>query len=124
MVLGTLPNEDPGLLTRSVLVELKSDAVKLAIGQTLSAKVPTADVAGSDGVILPRAALLRREAHVWVYVQMGPTAFVRREVHDFRQVISGWFVTQGFAPGERVVATGAAAMLGVESPAPAGTATN
>jgi hypothetical protein len=121
VVLGTLPIADPRLQTRGVLVELKGDAAKLPIGQMLSAEVPTADVPGSDGVILPRAALLRRDARVWVYVQTAPTAFVRREVRDFRPVISGWFVPKGFAPGDRVVATGAAALLGVESPAPADT---
>ena len=120
-VLGTLPIGDPRLQTRGVLVELKGEAAKLPIGQMLSAEVPSADVAGSDGVILPRAALLRRDARVWVYVQTAPTAFARREVHDFRPVISGWFVAKGFAPGDRVVATGAAALLGVESPAPADT---
>jgi hypothetical protein len=118
-VLGTLPIMDPQLQTRGVLVELQGDAAKLPIGQTLTAVVPTADLPGTDGVILPRAALVRRDSHVWVYVQTAPTAFVRREVQDFRPVISGWFVAKGFAPGDRVVATGAAALLGVESPQPA-----
>jgi hypothetical protein len=107
-----------------VLVELKGDAAKLPIGQMLSAEVPAAEVAGSDGVILPRAALLRRDARVWVYVQTAPTAFVRREVRDYRPVASGWFVAKGFSPGDRVVATGAAALLGVESPAHTGADTN
>jgi hypothetical protein len=118
-VLGTLPTADPRLQTRGVLVELKGNAAKLPIGQMLSAEVPGFEVAGVDGVILPRAALLRRDARVWVYVQTAPTAFVRREVRDFRPGLSGWFVAKGFAPGDRVVATGAAALLGVESPAPA-----
>ncbi|HEX4675320.1 MAG TPA: hypothetical protein VH209_08330, partial [Steroidobacteraceae bacterium] len=118
-VLGTLPTVDPRLQTRGVLVELKGDAAKLPIGQMLTAEVPGAEVTGVDGVILPRAALLRRDARVWVYVQTAPTTFVRREVRDFRPGLSGWFVAKGFAPGDRVVATGAAALLGVESPAPA-----
>jgi hypothetical protein len=123
-VLGTLPTADPRLQTRGVLVELKGDAAKLPIGQMLSAEVPGVEVAGADGVILPRAALLRRDARVWVYVQTAPTAFVRREVRDFRPGLSGWFVAKGFAPGDRVVATGAAALLGVESPAPADAGTD
>ena len=57
-------------------------------------------------------------------VQTAPTAFVRREVRDFRPVLSGWFVAKGFAPGDRVVATGAAALLGIESPAPADAGTD
>ena len=124
VVLGTLPIADPRLQTRGVLVELKGDAAKLPIGQMLSAEVPAAEVAGVDGVILPRAALLRRDARVWVYVQTAPTAFVRREVRDFRPGLSGWFVAKGFAPGDRVVATGAAALLGIESPAPADASTD
>jgi hypothetical protein len=125
-VLGGLPlTADPGgSPTRSVLVELKTDAAKLPAGQMLSAEVPNADVAGTDGVILPRAALVRRDARAWVYVQTAPAEFIRREVHGPRSVASGWFVAQGFAPGDRVVATGAPALLGVESPAPAGTDTN
>jgi hypothetical protein len=123
-VLGTLPTADLRLQTRGVLVELKGDAAKLPIGQMLSAEVPGVEVAGVDGVILPRAALLRRDSRVWVYVQTAPTAFVRREVRDFRPGLSGWFVAKGFAPGDRVVATGAAALLGVESPAPSGAGTD
>jgi hypothetical protein len=125
-VLGGLPpTADPGgSPTRSVLVELKADAAKLPVGQMLSAEVPNADVEGTDGVILPRAALVRRDARAWVYVQTAPAEFIRREVHGPRSVTSGWFVAQGFAPGDRVVATGAPALLGVESPAPAGTDTN
>jgi hypothetical protein len=123
-VLGTLPTVDPRLQTRGVLVELKGDAAKLPIGQMLSAEVPAAEMAGTDGVILPRAALIRRDARVWVYVQTAPTAFVRREVRDYRPVASGWFVAKGFAPGDRVVAAGAAALLGVESPAPTDADTN
>lgn len=118
-VLGTLPTADARLQTRGVLVELKGEAAKLPIGQMLSAEVPAAEVAGVDGVILPRAALLRRDARVWVYVQTGPAVFVRREVRDARPMLSGWFVAKGFAPGDRVVASGAAALLGIESPAPA-----
>jgi hypothetical protein len=125
-VLGGLPpTADPGgSQTRAVLVELKADAAKLPVGQTLSAEVPNPDVAGTDGVILPRAALVRRDARAWVYVQTAPTEFIRREVHGLRSVTSGWFVAQGFAPGDRVVATGAPSLLGIESPAPAGTDTN
>jgi hypothetical protein len=121
VVLGILPIADPRLQTRGVLVELKGAEAKLPIGQMLSAEVPAAEVAGVDGVIVPRAALLRRDSRVWVYVQTDPTRFTRREVRDYRPVVSGWFVGKGFAPGDRVVAAGAAALLGVESPAPADT---
>jgi hypothetical protein len=42
---------------------------------------------------------------------------VRREVKSYQPLTEGWFVSGGFAPGERVVTAGAAALLGVETPA-------
>lgn len=121
IVVGPLPMVDPRLQTRGIVVELKGDAAQLPIGQMLSAEVPAAARAAADatGVVLPRSALLRRDSRVWAYVQTGPSTFVRREVRDYRPVVSGWFVTSGFATGDRVVEAGAAALLGVESPAPA-----
>jgi hypothetical protein len=124
-VLGSLPTADARLQTRGVLVELKGDAARLPIGQMLSAEVPAVDTAtGVTGVVLPRSALLRRDSRVWVYVQTSPATFVRREVHDYHPTVAGWFVSSGFAPGDRIVAAGAAALLGVESPAPADTDTD
>lgn len=121
IVVGPLPMVDPRLQTRGIVVELKGDAARLPIGQMLSAEVPAVARAAADatGVVLPRSALLRRDSRVWAYVQTGPATFVRREVRDYRPVVSGWFVTSGFAAGDRVVEAGAAALLGVESPAPA-----
>ncbi len=124
-VLGSLPMADPRLQTRGLLVELKGAAAKLPIGEMLTAEIPTAkDPPGVAGVVLPRSALLRRDARVWAYVQTGPASFVRREVRDYRPVLEGWFVPSGFAPGERVVTAGASALLGIESPAPAETDTD
>ncbi len=124
-VLGTLPTVDPRLQTRGVLVELKGNAAKLPIGKMLSAEVPSSvRTAAATGVVVPRSALLRRDSRVWVYVQTGPTTFERREVRDYRPVLAGWFVPSGFAPGDRVVAAGAAALLGIESPAAADTDTD
>jgi hypothetical protein len=117
--LGSLPTADPRLQTRGVLVEVKGDAARLPIGQMLSAQVPVANDAPVAGVILPRSALLRRDSGVWAYVQTAPNTFVRREVHNYHPVAAGWFVASGFAEGDRVVAGGASALLGIESPAQA-----
>jgi len=113
-VLGMLPVADPRLQTRGVLAELSGSQAQLAVGQMLSAQLPAP--ASPAGVILPRGALLREGSQVWAYVQTGPTTFVRREVTGFQPLTAGWFVSGGFAPGERVVASGAAALLGVEAP--------
>ncbi|HVW70860.1 MAG TPA: hypothetical protein VHB68_17900 [Steroidobacteraceae bacterium] len=123
-VLGLLPNADPRLQTRGVLVELRGEEARLPIGQMLSAEVPRDGPARVTGVVLPRSALLRKDGRVWVYVQTAPNTFVRREVRDYHPALAGWFVSRGFAAGERVVITGAQALLGVESPAPADTDTD
>jgi len=114
-VLGMLPVADPRLQTRGLLAELTGAQATLAVGQMLSAQLPAA--AAAPGVVLPRGALLRKDSQVWAYVQTAPTTFVRREVTGYRPLAAGWFVSGGFAPGERVVTAGAAALLGVEAPA-------
>lgn len=117
-VLGVLPSVDPSLQTRGVLVKLKGDAAKLAIGQQLSADV---QISGTPvlGVVLPRASLLRHDSRVWVFLQTGPTTFVRKEVKEYHPVPNGWFAPKGFAPGDHVVAAGAPALLTAESQATA-----
>ena len=120
-VMGVLPAIDPQLETRGLLVKLKGDGAKLPIGQTLTAEVPVSGSSGMLGVILPRASLLRHDARVWVYLQTSPESFVRKEVPEYRPVPNGWFVSKGIAPGDHVVAAGAAALLGAEAPGAADT---
>ena len=115
-VMGVLPLVDQRMETRGLLVKLKGDAAKLPIGQTLTAEVPVSSGSSLLGVILPRASLLRHDSRVWVYLQTGAESFVRKEVPEYRPVPNGWFVSKGFAPGDHVVAAGATALLGVESP--------
>jgi hypothetical protein len=116
VVLGDLPAADPRLQTRGVLAELKGREATLPIGQMAAAEIPT-QASSVNGVVLPRAALLRKNSQVWAYVQTAPTTFLRKEVSEYRPVLSGWFVEKGFAPGDRVVTAGAAALLAVETPA-------
>jgi hypothetical protein len=116
--LGLLPVADPRLQTRGLLVELRGTQTMLAVGQMLSAQLPGSGTA--RGVLLPRSALLRRNARVWAYVATAPESFVRREVRDYQPVSEGWFVPGGFAPGEHIVTGGATALLGVETAASGG----
>jgi hypothetical protein len=119
VVLGTLPIADSRLQTRGVLAELRGEAANLPIGQMLTAEISAAGSAAAAGVVLPRSGLVRKDSRVWAYAQTAPTAFQRREVIGYRPAPGGWFVAEGFAPGDRVVTTGAAALLGIENPAPA-----
>lgn len=117
IVLGTLPAADPRLQTRGLLVELRGPDSSLAIGSMLLARIPGQEHA--TGVLLPRTALIRKDSKVWAYVQTAPTSFVRREVAEYQPVEDGWFVSSGFAPGDRLVTAGAASLFAIEQPAAA-----
>lgn len=118
IVLGTMPAADPRLQTRGLLVQVKGTAATLPIGGMLAARIP-GETGRSDGVLLPRAALLRKDSKVWAYVQTGPASFTRREVTDYQLTPQGWFITKGFSPGDRVVTVGAASLISIEVPADA-----
>ncbi len=115
VVLGTLPAADPRLQTRGLLVELRGSDANLPIGGMLLALIPGKEHAA--GVLLPRSALIRKDSKVWAYVQTAPTTFVRREVVGYQPVEEGWFVPQGFAPGDQLVTAGAASLFAIEEPA-------
>lgn len=66
------------------------------------------------GVVVPRSALVRVAGKTWAYVQIDEPSFARREVVGARPVADGWFVPQGFTPGQRVVTSGAQILLSEE----------
>jgi multidrug efflux system membrane fusion protein len=66
------------------------------------------------GVIVPDDAVVRSDEQAWIYAQTSETNFVRREIILNHPTGGGWFVTNGVAPGERVVVTGAQALLSEE----------
>lgn len=66
------------------------------------------------GVIVPATAVVRSAERAWVYTQTGDTAFARREIALDHPVTGGWFVTHGVAASDRLVITGAQALLSEE----------
>ncbi len=115
-ILGNLSAADPRLQTRGVLAELRGADATLPIGRMVSAKLPGGG-ATQKGVLLPRGALLREDGKVWVYVETSPGSFLRRVITSYQIEPDGWFVTEGFAPGNRVVTAGVASLHAIESPA-------
>jgi hypothetical protein len=81
-------------------------------GMNVSASLPVGKEA--EGVMLPASAILWWQGAPWVYVQTGPDRFRRRLVHNYLLFPTGWFVPQGFKPGERVVTAGAQLLLSRE----------
>ncbi len=106
--------QSPGLIT----IVTGSQAAFLSNGLTMNAKLYSGGAAG--GVLIPNAALLRQDGHVFAYVRTAPTSFVKREVVRTRVTAEGLIVQDGFRPGEAVVIQGASALLAAETPKPAG----
>ncbi|MBC7521808.1 MAG: hypothetical protein H7268_12040 [Sandarakinorhabdus sp.] len=58
--------------------------------------------------------MLRWHGDLWVYRSAEPGNFRRTRLVDARPVDAGWFVAGGLAPGDRIAAAGAGALLAAE----------
>jgi hypothetical protein len=113
-IIGPARAADPRLLSPGVIATARGPGVRsLSIG--LSAPVRLDVAAPTQGVVAPRAALLRSKGKTWVYVRTGGDTFLRKEVEDARSDSAGLFVPAGFKPGEQVVTQGAAALFAAET---------
>ncbi|HKW28376.1 MAG TPA: hypothetical protein VJT54_03505, partial [Verrucomicrobiae bacterium] len=68
----------------------------------------------ASGVVVPDAAVVRSDGRTWIYVQTADTTFARREIPLNHSTAGGWFVTNGLAPGDKVVVIGAQTLLSEE----------
>lgn len=66
------------------------------------------------GVVIPRAAVVRTAGKAWTYLQTSDDTFLRREIPANNPTNNGWFVSSGFAAGDRIVVEGAFALLSEE----------
>lgn len=111
--IGRAGAADPRMRTLGVIAIAK-DAVAdlLPPGGAFSGRITSGgEIAG---VVIPRDAAIRLEGADWAYVQTGDAAFERREISGAVRTQQGWFVTQGFSAGEKLVVSGAGSLLGVE----------
>ncbi len=81
------------------------DGSGLAQGERVIATVPTG--AAQVGVLVPRSALVMGESDSWAYLKTGENTYVRSRIDTSRPENDGYFVTQGFTPGQEVVTAGA-----------------
>ena len=84
-----------------------------APGAALTGLIRT-DGAPVSGWVIPAHALVRHADKGWAYVQSGDDRFTRREVPLERTRGAGYFVTNGFTAGDKVVTTGAQLLLSEE----------
>ncbi len=111
--LGRATTTDPQVQGEGFLFLVTNAPAGLAPGLALTGFVQLPGEP-ARGVVVPDDAVVRDADHAWVYVQTGATNFVRREIALTRPAVTGWFVTNGVAPAERVVVTGAQTLLSEE----------
>jgi multidrug efflux pump subunit AcrA (membrane-fusion protein) len=67
-----------------------------------------------QGVMIPASAVVWRQGKAWAYLQVNPEGFARRQVPTDTPVGQGYFVTENFLAGDRVVLQGAQSLLSEE----------
>ena len=108
---GAATSTDPQLQGQGFLFLVRSNTP--AVGAALTAQIQT-DGTPVAGILVPARAIVRHEKEGWVYVQTGDDKFTRRVAELGRASGEGYFVTSGFAAGEKVVTTGAQLLLSEE----------
>jgi hypothetical protein len=107
------PTVDFHLQGESFLLEVERQGFPLRPGTSITAYLESPGTA-KPAVEVPEAAVVRMGDRAWAYVQITPTRFERRPLEVTMPGSSGWFVRSGFAAGDRVVVTGAQALLAEE----------
>ena len=68
----------------------------------------------ATGVIVPNEAVVRSNDGDWIYLQTDETNFEQRRIALDQPANGGWFTTNNVAAGNRIVVTGAQALLSEE----------
>lgn len=88
-------------------------AAPLAVGTNIAAYLPTSKQS-THGTLIPARAIVWYGGQRWAYKQIDAAHFGRYPVAQRSPMQGGFFVTQGFKPGERVVVSGAQLLLSEE----------
>jgi hypothetical protein len=105
------PAVDARIQTPSFLY-LAQSAQDLVPGMTLMVLLPTGP--SLRGAVVPSSSIVWWQGKAWAYSQIAPERFARREVPTEVPIPNGWFVSAGFAPGDKVVVRGAQQLLSEE----------
>ncbi|MEO6995443.1 MAG: hypothetical protein ABI273_17690 [Lacunisphaera sp.] len=103
---------DPKLQGRSYFYLVATAAGNLLPGMNVTMLMPVGD--SSPRVIVPRSAVIWLQGKPWVYVQLKPDRFARREVSTAQPAPDGWFQSANFAGAHDVVIAGAQILLSEE----------
>ncbi|GHD04301.1 hypothetical protein GCM10019060_40970 [Novosphingobium pokkalii] len=119
-VLGPAAAGDSQLQSGGVLALLTGpQAPRLGVGRILAASFAGMGPVRA-GVMVPRSAIVRADAGLFVWRAGPANRFERVPLEDGRADAAGWFVPVGrLHPGDRVVVAGAGTLLGLDHAAPA-----
>ncbi len=109
--IGPAPSADPQTQGQGFLCLVKGSSLAPATAVTGWLVLPGQP---EQGVIIPRAAIVRHEGEAFVYVQTTEELFLRKEVELHHPAAKGWFTDEGFKPGDKVVTVGAQQILSEE----------
>ena len=112
-ILGSARSSDPRLLSTGLIGLITGPtAGRLGAGQTLNARL--AQGGSTQGVIIPRSAILRAGGQSYVYVRRDPSHFDRRKIMGTVALDYGLFASGNLNPGEVVVVQGASALYAAD----------
>lgn len=112
-LLGAAAVADPKLQSPGLLGLVRGPAARL-VNTGRAVDVVADGSAIVTGVLVPSDAVVRWRGGLWLYRQTSATSVVHVELVDARPVEGGWFATSGIAPGDRVVVSGAGAVLALD----------
>jgi hypothetical protein len=110
-LISASPRADP--LTQHATYFYHAPAADLRAGWRVEARVPTSERV-AEGVFVPESAVIWHANQPWVYVQTDASHFARRALANAAAAPGGWFATQGWRGGERVVVSGAQLLFSEE----------
>lgn len=119
-VLGPAAAGDTQLQSGGALALLTGpQAARVGVGRILAASTAQAGPVRA-GVMVPRSAIVRADAGLFVWRAGAQNRFERVPLEDGKAGPQGWFVPSGkLQPGDRVVVSGAGTLLGLDHAAPA-----
>ncbi len=109
-VLGPAPTTDSVVPGHSFLCLVTTNAAQFTPGSTLIARVATGG--GTNGVVMPRDAIVRHLGVAWTYTKTGADTFARRSVSLEFEHPDGWLLNGEWT--EPVVIAGAQSLLSEE----------
>jgi hypothetical protein len=107
------PSIDQQMQGQAFLLLIATQGFAIRPGAAVFARLLTSGKP-EQGVIVPRAAVVRFADKEWIYRKLASDRFKRIEIEPAETTQQGYFVTENLEPGARVVIAGAQTLLSEE----------